>query len=417
METPEPLSQRLDLGLALAAGPLVWQQSDDPLDGAGPAATFGLASLAVVMTAGLTLTISRGFSGWANGVTMTAFASATVVLSLPYISILVGLKQVRPLSSRPTFAIVVRSIAASILAGCWLLLTRTNELPLALPLSTAVAADLVLSAWLLPAPVCPVAWGLACFTSWPHAGMLFAVGLLLATNRYSHVVLLIGFAYGLGLLALLQVHFFDRMKFRLMNHPAHHELALVDEHRRRSHWLHDDVLSLVAGVQMKLERDQLSLAEVSRELSDLDHQLRLRQAEEQIRSGVATLGELLQPYLRHARNMGAAIIEAPALETASVRLTTKDARRAQRVFGVTVPNAVHAGATTLAVRFEPDIDRRDLVIQVEDNAGGFNWANLPPGRGLDSLRRDLGTGRLRFERTSSGTCITANLHLPSMEMS
>jgi hypothetical protein len=417
VETAGSLSQRLDLGLALAAGPLVWRQSDDALDGAGPAATFGLAGLAVVLTAGAALTISRGFSTKADGYILAGLGFSAFVLSVPFVAILVGLRRVRPLSARPGTAAFVRAAAACGLGSCWLLLTRRTELPFALPVSTAIAADLAISAWSLPTTVAALAWARQCFRSWPHAGALFAVLVLAMKGIRGQALAVLFTAYGFGALAFIQLHFLDRMRTRLLGHPAYHELALVDEHRRRSHWLHDDVLSLVAGVQMKLERNQLDIADVSRELTDLDHQLRLRQSEEQIRSGSATLGELLQPYLRHARNMGTTIVEAPARETASIRLKPKDARLAQHVFGVLIPNAVQARSTTLAVRFESTPRRKKLVVDVEDNGGGFDWTDLPAGRGLDGLRLELGANRLRFRRTSDGTCVSVDLYLPTMEAS
>ena len=404
----------LDLGLALAAGPLVWRQPDAPVEGSAFVSAIGLLGL-VTSAVGALATMSGPV--WSSRVLpAVGLLVSLVLLAVPLGVFLVDGRPIPLMSDRPGAAIALRAMTITCFVTSWLLIAQRHALPLFASLSTYLAADLSLSAWQLGTPVQAINWAKRTLWSWPNLGVIVAVGLAVALGSTVGVALAsAGGGYLMLFLAFAEAQVLDHLRVRTATGRSNHDkLALADEHRRRSHWLHDDVLSLVTGVQMKLERDDLSQAEVARELGELDHQLRLRQADEQLRSGSATLGQLVQPYLRQAQNMGVRLVETPTSETASLRFAVAQARRAQRVLGVTIPNSVQAGATTIAVRF--NAGPRHLDIEVEDDAGGFDVDHLPAGRGLSVLIEELRPeDNLRLEPTEAGTRVIAHLTIMSEE--
>jgi signal transduction histidine kinase len=79
-----------------------------------------------------------------------------------------------------------------------------------------------------------------------------------------------------------------------------------------------------------------------------------------------------------------------------------------------VANAVEAHSSTVRTRSSTvalrlDVAEGEIVVEVEDNAGGFDLADVPLGRGLDRLRADLGPDALSAEQTSEGTIIVARI--------
>jgi signal transduction histidine kinase len=295
---------------------------------------------------------------------------------------------------------------------CWLALMPTRALPLLALLGAVVGGEAAVTARSLGLPVTPRVWIRRFAGSWVHLGFLTGVLVMIAMDPNRATVYA---AAGIMLVAysslLLAVAVAKWVDIALSDITRRADLRLERyaeaEDRRRSHWLHDDVLGMLTGVQMKLEREQWDSATTAGELRWLDHQLRLRQTEEIVRSGTATIGEVVQPYLRHAQNLGVTVTEVPSWEIASMRLNQGDARRLQRVFGVAVPNALAAGAATLAIRCEMN-DRGRLAVEVEDDAGGFDTSRRIPGRGLDVLDREL-PGAVLLVPTGVGTILRAEL--------
>jgi hypothetical protein len=261
----------------------------------------------------------------------------------------------------------------------------------------------------------PRAWLARALKSWMHLGFLTGVALVIVNDPTLETAFVaVGVmvvSYSSLVVAVATAAWVDRTLAAIDRRAdLRIEQYAEGEDRRRSHWLHDDVLGMLTGVQMKLEREQWDSATTAAELRWLDHQLRLRQSDEIVRSGAATVSEVIQPYLRYAQNMKVVVAEVPAWEVGSFRLSERDARRVQRVFGVAVPNALAAGATWLAFRVGA-IGTDTLVVEVEDDAGGFDTSKLVPGRGLAVLERELQPDTLRLRRTATGTLVHAELQV------
>jgi hypothetical protein len=186
---------------------------------------------------------------------------------------------------------------------------------------------------------------------------------------------------------------------------AREEAVVVREHRSRGHWLHDDVCADLRLLRLRLEGGSFDPGAVLVELDELDHRLRLRQLDEFIGSGVVRLAEVVQPFLRRAQQQRVVIVESPTVEDAGLVVDGRTARTVQRVVSVLVANAVQAGTATLAVRLSASAGR--IEVEVEDEAGGFDLALAPVGRGLDGLRHELGPGALTCERTARGSRLRA----------
>jgi hypothetical protein len=392
--------------------------SNEPGGGASGlcfASFFGLAGLAMAILGAASVAAAHKSEGQNYVFAAAALAASGATLSYPHIATLTQVFFRRSPSSRAGRTVSIRTLALFVFTTAWLLLTNGRQPELALPLSAAAAADLARAVW-TPA-IGPVEWSE--FRTSPLAkshlvgvAALSALAILLPSRRALTLCLLTSVVLGL---AILELHLLTNLRIRSNGFADRRDLVNA-EHKRRSDWMHDEVISLLTGVQMKFEHQHLDAKGVSLELRALDHQLRLRQSEETLRSGAATLGDLLQPYVRLIENLGARVTEAPAFESASCRVGEYDGRRVQRVFGVTIPNAVAAGASEVAIRFRLDLERSSLVVEVEDDAGGFDWTQLRAGGGLDTLRRDVGPECMTFESAPSGTRIVVNLSLPTMVM-
>ncbi|WP_208029076.1 hypothetical protein [Rhabdothermincola sediminis] len=191
-------------------------------------------------------------------------------------------------------------------------------------------------------------------------------------------------------------------------------LLMMREHRRRSHWLHDDVCSELRFLRMRVESDGrhfLPADEIVGELDELDHRLRLRQLDEVIGSGGVRLAEVIQPFLRRAQQRGVQIFESPTLEAGSLVVEAEVARQIKRILSVFVSNAMHAHTPSLWLRIEQRPEQGCIIVEVEDEAGGFDVTELPAGRGLDTLRAELGPDALTLERTGRGTRARALVHM------
>ena len=155
--------------------------------------------------------------------------------------------------------------------------------------------------------------------------------------------------------------------------------------------MHDVVLSEIRLAMLQLEVGEADAADAHRALLDLDHRLRLSQLEETIFTGRVTVGEVVQPHIRRAQGLGITISATPDRTVAARTIGPEIAHGLNRALSVTCSNAVHAGATRIAIRVFAGRSC-GLVAEVSDDAGGFDLADAPIGRGLSSLRMHLGTG-------------------------
>lgn len=178
-------------------------------------------------------------------------------------------------------------------------------------------------------------------------------------------------------------------------------------HRDHAHWLHDDVCSELGYLRLRLQQGPVDADAIRRSLDELDHRLRVRQIDEILEGGPARLGEVMQPFIRVAQTNGVELTEVPSFETGAMLLAPVAGRQVQRALAVLTANAIRAGARQVAIR--TSLEPGGLVVEVEDDAGGFDVTNLVPGRGLDGLAHDLGPDRLEIVRTERGTLARAHV--------
>ena len=148
---------------------------------------------------------------------------------------------------------------------------------------------------------------------------------------------------------------------------------------------------------------------LSDDLNDFETRIRERQLDDVIQAGPVTAAEILQPYVRKAQSAGVLITVVPSFDAASIELDAATARQLKRCVAGFVANALNAGATQLG--FALHTSDREVVLEVTDDAGGFQLSDAPAGRGLWLLRADLGEGNLRSEPHGSGTTMIASLTL------
>lgn len=173
-------------------------------------------------------------------------------------------------------------------------------------------------------------------------------------------------------------------------------------------WLHDQVSNPVRLLRLRLADGTLVGPAVIAELDHLEAMLRAGQVDHLVESGIARLRDVAQPFLRLAERHGVELADVPEESVADLALTTSQARMASRAIGVLVNNAVQAGAKTISLRAQHQADA--LVIEVEDDAGGFVPHKIHHGRGLTDLRSDL-SGGLDICPTAMGTVIRARVEL------
>ena len=190
--------------------------------------------------------------------------------------------------------------------------------------------------------------------------------------------------------------------------------VLEREYRAHAAFIHDDVVPAVRLLRQQLVRggvpDPDSLGQVVAELERLEHTLREGQLEATLRSGGATVAEIVQPFLRIAQSNRVALRGVPSRDVGSLRLGESDGRLLRRCVAVPVTNAVLAGAQTLAI--DIDIDGTHLVVVIEDDAGGFDQHPLHQGRALDQLVGEL-PDAISVERVDGGTRVTSRVPIGS----
>lgn len=399
-------STRPDLWLAVAAGPGPWLQGQrlSPQDG---------MVLATGMASGLVLSLA---------VTATAVASLALTMwqTLLFGSVLVGsmLVLVSPKLPRPDrpgagelVTTLLPLVAARCAAAMAVLALSVKAYGSVQPLALAglgVPAGAQAAVTLRAIGVHPtwlqVVRGFVLSTA--HAGMLTGVLILawLPVNRSLQGVVV---ALGLTLYTVVAV---AAGTFAVVSTLAKESErgdaervadVRAEVHRDQAHWLHDEICAELSYLRLRLQAGPVDPDTLRRCLDDLDHRLRVRQVDEILEGGPARLGEIIQPFLRAAQNNGLHLADVPTFEIGAALLEPEVGRQVQRALAVLTANAIQAGAREMAMR--ASIDGKDLVIEIEDDAGGFELTAAVAGRGLDGLRRDLGPQRLDLMRTERGT--------------
>ena len=400
-----------DLVMAFAAGPLPW------VNGAtrsGTAHQAGLAAAGLSLVAALVsldYLASVQFAGrW------TAWHVGLLVMANLGIVVVGETTAVLALRRRPSHSVarmvIRRGLAAIALGVVWAQLSPLEAVLLALPIGSFTGAETALTAETIGDRHSSAQFWRGIVVSPAHAGFLCAVvaGALLAGERTDFdaaAALLIGVE--LGLVVAAAVHAMVRALYRSADHDAAAIVTSIDaqERRRLAHWIHDDVCADIRGVRMRFAATPLDAADLARELDELDHRLRLRQLDEVIAGGSVAAAEILQPYVRRAQHQGVAVTEVPRLEASCLELGRREADLLRRSVAGLIANAVNAGATAVAIRLRSTQDT--VVLEVEDDAGGFSLADVPAGRGIESLMTGLGPGCLTYERTAAGTRAIATI--------
>jgi signal transduction histidine kinase len=406
----EPDGSRLDRFLAIAAGPAQWRDDRDPSSADSAAGLLELAALGGIVTVSATAAV-RDDHGWPHPalpyVLVGVLVALIVVLVRPTVLWLFD----RPMRRHEGVLADVRLIAAVrttgflVVIALWSVVVGGVRVPHAWMFGMVAGCEATLAARSVGATLVPWRWWRSFLRSWFHLFVAVVVMVTAITigGREGVVVGATVFAaVHLAVFAsVLECWVLEVHRRRLDADLARSARAVeVRQHRARAHWLHDDLCSELRLVRLKLETSELAPAEVLAQLDELDHRLRVGQLDALLQSGSVRLAEVIQPFVRRAQAHGLRVREVPRFEQASLELDGETGRMVQRAAAVLVTNSIQAGAREISI--VASIESSTLVLVFEDDAGGFDPATIPPGRGLDSLRHELGPGGLELRRTDRG---------------
>jgi hypothetical protein len=245
--------------------------------------------------------------------------------------------------------------------------------------------------------------------------VLVAAAAVAFGSGWAAVLATVAAAEAVALVAMLTTWWALRLFARYDSEVRTSRAAVLErEYRAHAAFIHDDVVPAVRLLRQQLVRggvpDPDSLGQVVAELERLEHTLREGQLEATLRSGGATVAEIVQPFLRIAQSNRVALRGVPSRDVGSLRLGESEGRLLRRCVAVPVTNAVLAGAQTLAI--DIDIDGTHLVVVIEDDAGGFDQHPLHQGRALDQLAGEL-PDAISVERVDGGTRVTSRVPIGS----
>ena len=412
-----------DLWIALLAGERVWH--DGPIQ-PGPreriSAGFALIGAACTVSA-IWVTVSARFNPWdfdaitTRRATLLAFTVATTLASLAlglrYQRILRGHETVgRPLwfelAWRPAAFLLLLTVFAGALPRAYI--------PGVVPLGVLAGADASLTIWALGIRPRARVWVWRFLSGPVHFG---ALGALLAVAAFGEslptfrtlVALYLAMWTGL-IVAGLTVVMIDRLGLAVEQRVAEerHD-ALADERARRAHWLHDDVLSEVHLATLRIASGHATSEQINTELRDLDHRLRLRQLDDMMSAGTPRIYEILQPHLRRAQNLGIQLDRVPTHEVTRLEVDEHCGQLLNRAVSLLTSNAMNAGTTRLAIDVQVIDGGTRLQLSVTDDAGGFDLAAAPDGRGLSTLIAQLGAGGVQRHDAPGGSMMVVTVPL------
>lgn len=390
----------LDPWLALLAGDRVWTDHDDAPPEARRRVAGGLELVALAFVVSLMWIVVVGRLSLEREVDHTAVTAivatlAAAVLAIRPAQLLVG-------HDGPP-APFLRSLLWRGVCFLALIIAIAVQMPgwpavAAWVVGIVVGADITRSTWALGLTTRPLRWWRHFLLSPLHFGVLGALVAVAVIPGYLprlwsligpyvalHVGLLVAVLTAIGLMALS-----DQLRREFEGARA---LAAVQERRHRAHWLHDDVLAEVRLTSLRLQNGDRSTDETIADLDELDHRLRVRQIDELFASGDTRLADILQPHVRRAQTRGVRFTAMPSLDAAGRRVDERVGRLFGRAVSVLLSNAVNAGAKSLALGLE--VDDTAVTVRLADDAGGFELAEAPAGRGLDTLAADLGRHNVR----------------------
>lgn len=348
-----------------------------------------------------------GSTRWA-----TAAASvATVSIASLLIDPVLRLTRRPPVSRSIGFNLFVHG-AMMLLVGLCLLAVLPGWVALfSAVMGVALGADIALTLQDIGWNAKPGRWWLEFFISPFHIGVVlaFAAGLALTDNpSWGRIWPLYATVHAWVLVALATTWCIGDVLARV-DRDGEAQLSRMSEEtsKRRAHWLHDEILAQLHLVTLQVQTDVPSAKHVVGQLQDLDHQLRLGQLDELMHSGAVRVAEVLQPYIRRARNFGAIVEAVPNYARASVTLLPHEARLLSRAAAVLTSNALNAGARGLA--FDIAVDDEFVHLTVSDDGPGLTAADIVPGRGLWTLNEDLAPGSIAVLPAKIGACVRADV--------
>jgi signal transduction histidine kinase len=410
-----------DLWISLLAGERIWH--DGPIQ-PGPreriSAGFALVGTACTVAV-IWVAVGARFDPWdpdaitTRRATVLAFMIAATLAALPlavrYQRIVRGHEAVgRPFWFEVTWRTTAFLLLTAVVAGA---LPRAHT-PGVVPLGILVGADASLTMWALGITPQARAWVWRFVGGPVHLG---AVGALLAVAAFGESIptlrTLIGLyaAMWVGLIvAGLTVVMINRLGLAVDQRVAEevHD-SVASERARRAHWLHDDVLSEVHLATLRISSKTATPEQINDELLDLDHRLRLRQLDDMMSADALRIFEVLQPHLRRAQNLGVHLEHVPTHEVTRLEVDEQCGRLLNRALSLFMSNAVNAGATRLSIDLRVIDGGERIVVSVTDDAGGFDLATVPDGRGLSTLIDQLGAGGVQRHDAPGGSTMVATI--------
>ncbi|MEM9515327.1 MAG: hypothetical protein AAGA42_10775 [Actinomycetota bacterium] len=400
--------REIDFWIAVAAGEHVWADPDKEVGIVERVvAVTEIAALATVATIAGVRLATTPLDGLALVAPWVAIAGASLLAVRP-LRVCLGRRRAGRLW--PSFALRV-AVVIAILASM-----ATAPVAVALlalwPFALALGAEAAACAWELGFDIRPACWCRTFVTSAFHVGIVVAAVIAFVVLGAQRGIEVIAPVYLGGALVVILGSFFAGVLDRFRRSVLHHERAAVaeaaaDAHRRSAHWLHDDVSSALKLTELQIRHEGVSPESVADALAELDHRIRLRQLDELYMSGSVRLAEVLQPYVRNAQSQGVAIGDVPTFDDASTVVDEPLGRMFGRAVAVLTSNALLAGATELGYTVTSTDEA--ITLQVSDNAGGFDLAEAPAGRGLWQLSLDLGTDGVEVVPNGAGSTVTVTM--------
>lgn len=409
----------VDLWVALLAGGQVWQAGSlKPSLRDRSIAGFGLVSLAMALIVEWSAFVSR-VDAFAEGGLATqdrwlagigaASIFAVLALAIRPISLVRG----RPGNPTNLLASAVWRLAAYLVlvVGTLSLVPRYRFLSV-VPLGMVAGSDCMLTLRALGVAPATQRWLRIFLFSKVHFGVL---GALLATALLDGQRATSADAFGAYIAMWVSVVAAGATIFCLERFNSFADAQIVSErheavaaeHQLRARWLHDDVLSEIRLAALRIDTQTPGAQSTRDELRDLDHRLRLRQLDEIVHTGRPHLYEIIQPHLRRAQSLGVELYQVPPLDIAERRVDACAGQLVNQAVSVLLSNAINADATRIGVTLREPGDPSLLELAVTDDAGGFDFAGVPPGGGLNTLMRDLAPGTVRRTDLPGGSIMTA----------
>jgi two-component system, NarL family, sensor histidine kinase DevS len=193
-------------------------------------------------------------------------------------------------------------------------------------------------------------------------------------------------------------------------------LEVMDERERIAKELHDGVIQSLFAVGMSLQgvasmsRDPGTVSRLEGAVEDIDHAIRdLRNYIFGLRPGVLAdrqLDQALKELGREFSERSEVVTVVEVDEGAASRLASRAADIVQIVREALSNIGRHAGASTCRVRLRQR-DEGDILLEIDDDGGGFDPGATTEGMGLTNLRERAASmgGTLEIVSGNEGTTL------------